>query len=220
MISKRWMGPLLLSAAVNLAIFLLLPTTFREVKPQRVKPVLDHMVWIRLKPPPPPSTPIPSRPKPEVPHLTEAVIRLPELTMSEALERVEPHLNLSLPRLSIEIDPNMVKDVAIPPPSPPQKVEYAIGKVDEAPRLIYQVKPVYPLKAKRDNVEGFVRVRFLVDIEGAVREIEILKAVPRGYFEEAVREAVNRWRFIPGKVRGEPVNTWMAVTIRFELEEG
>ncbi len=223
MVARDWLKPFLLSATVNLLIFLLLPATFREVRPLKVESVLDHAIWIRLKPPPPPKPP-PPRPKPKRPHLAKEIKRLPELTVKVAVERVEPRLNLPLPRFSIEINPKIVKGVALPPLptlSPaPQKVEFAIGEVDEAPVMIYQVKPIYPLRAKRANIEGFVRVRFLVDAEGTVREIKVLKAHPKGYFEEAVREAVSRWRFIPGRREGKPVNTWMAVTIRFELRGG
>ncbi len=222
MVARGWLKPFLLSAAVNLLIFLLLPATFREVRPLKVESVLDHAIWIRLKPPPPPTPP--PKPKPKRPPFAQEIKRIPELTLKGAVKKGEPRLNLPLPRFSIEINPKIVKGVALPPlptlPPAPQKVEFAIGEVDEAPVMIYQVKPIYPLRAKRANIEGFVRVRFLVDAEGTVRKIKVLKAHPKGYFEEAVREAVSRWRFIPGRREGKPVNTWMAVTIRFELRGG
>ena len=61
-------------------------------------------------------------------------------------------------------------------------------------------------------------MRFLVDRQGGVRNLEVIKAKPAGVFEETVLKTVGRWRFAPGVKDGEPVETWVETIIRFKLE--
>jgi protein TonB len=95
---------------------------------------------------------------------------------------------------------------------------YNLGEVDIAPKATRSVQPEYPFMARRRGIEGVVRVRFRVDREGRVGELEILEARPSGMFEKVVQEAVSRWRFTPGRKDGVAVETWVEVPVRFELE--
>ncbi|MGM0404242.1 MAG: energy transducer TonB, partial [Thermodesulfobacteriota bacterium] len=83
---------------------------------------------------------------------------------------------------------------------------------------VSRMPPVYPMNAKRRNIEGWVRVRFIVDKEGTVEDIEILEEKPPGVFDRAVIDCVSGWRFNPGTVGGVPVRTVAETTIRFELD--
>ena len=47
--------------------------------------------------------------------------------------------------------------------------------------------------------------------------MEILEAVPKGYFEDSVLRTVPGWRFEPGRIAGEPVASWVVTTIQFDL---
>jgi protein TonB len=62
-----------------------------------------------------------------------------------------------------------------------------------------------------------VVVRFLVDTEGRVSRLTVREALPKGIFEDAVLEAVSRWRFSPGVLHGAPVNTWVVAPFEFKL---
>lgn len=95
---------------------------------------------------------------------------------------------------------------------------YNLGEVDIAPKATRSVQPEYPFMARRRGIEGVVRVRFRVDREGRVGDVEILEARPSGMFEKAVRQAVSRWRFAPGRKDGAAVETWVEVPVRFELD--
>jgi protein TonB len=79
-------------------------------------------------------------------------------------------------------------------------------------------EPVYPPEALRERVEGWVEVDFTVTEAGAVREIEIVAAEPRGVFEEAATTAVGQWRFQPRVVNGQPVKQRSSVTLLFNVE--
>ena len=96
--------------------------------------------------------------------------------------------------------------------------EFGSDEVDQAPRVIKQERPVYPLVARRRNLSGKVTVKFLVDQSGRVVKPKILDAYPQGIFEESVLESISRWQFKPGIYRGKEVATWVVLPIQFRLE--
>lgn len=77
---------------------------------------------------------------------------------------------------------------------------------------------IYPLRAKRLGIEGWVKVKLLISTSGDVEQVHILEAQPQEMFESTVERGIRRWRFTPGTVQGEPVRSWVITTIRFELE--
>lgn len=96
--------------------------------------------------------------------------------------------------------------------------EFGSDEVDQAPRVVKQERPVYPLVARRRNLSGKVTVKFLVDQTGRVAKPKILEAHPQGIFEESVLESVTKWQFKPGMYRGKEVATWVVLPIQFRLE--
>jgi protein TonB len=102
--------------------------------------------------------------------------------------------------------------------SAPEPAVYEQAMLDTVPAAIHKQKPAYPRRAKRMNITGFVRIRFLVNSLGVVEDIEIIQADPAGIFEKTVRKAVQNWRFAPGIINGRKVATWMTTTINFKLK--
>jgi TonB family protein len=60
---------------------------------------------------------------------------------------------------------------------------------------LIQVSPTYPPAALAAGTEGYVEVRFKVDLEGMVTEPEVVASEPAGVFDDAAIAAVSRWRF-------------------------
>jgi TonB family protein len=58
--------------------------------------------------------------------------------------------------------------------------------------------PPFPATARTTATEGYVRVEYGVAPDGRVANLAILEAVPRGVFEDAVRETLSAWRYGPG----------------------
>ena len=79
--------------------------------------------------------------------------------------------------------------------------------------LINDVIPVYPGKAIRDQVEGTVSLRFLINVDGSVSDVRILKGPE--IFHQTVIEAVSQWWFKPAEHNGKPVAVWMTQLIKF-----
>lgn len=103
------------------------------------------------------------------------------------------------------------------PQNPASRTRFGLDEVDQRPVSLAALKPNYPYRAKRMGIEGYVTVQFLVDSNGRTHELKILASTPEGVFDESVRKTVPRWRFKPGRKAGRPVDTWVEMTIRFEL---
>jgi protein TonB len=75
----------------------------------------------------------------------------------------------------------------------------------------------YPGQAKRMNLEGKVFVEFVVDRDGSITMINVVKGIGGGCDEEAVRILQGAPPWSPGKQRGKPVRQRMVLPIYFKL---
>ncbi len=75
----------------------------------------------------------------------------------------------------------------------------------------------YPILAERNHLEGMVIVQFVVNEEGAISDIVVLKKLGGGTDEEAVRVIKNMPAWSPGKQSGRPVKVRFTLPIRFTL---
>lgn len=75
----------------------------------------------------------------------------------------------------------------------------------------------YPSQAKRMGIEGKVFVKFVVDKNGQVSRISIIKGIGAGCDEEAAKviEQYPSWK--PGRQGNYPVAVWMVMPIHFKL---
>jgi periplasmic protein TonB len=76
----------------------------------------------------------------------------------------------------------------------------------------------YPNLARRNNIEGRVFIKFVVERDGKLTDVQVLKGIGGGCDEEAVRviAAAPKWK--PGKQRGRPVRVQMILPVVFKLE--
>ncbi|MCP4581710.1 MAG: TonB family protein [candidate division Zixibacteria bacterium] len=101
-------------------------------------------------------------------------------------------------------------------PSPDEFVAY-----EEAPEKIEDIHPDYPEMARRAGIEGVVWVNALVDKEGKVRDVQILKdSGANAGFEESAIEAAKKTVWKPAISNGQPVATWVSYRIIFTLKGG
>ncbi|MBI1239527.1 MAG: TonB family protein [Alphaproteobacteria bacterium] len=83
------------------------------------------------------------------------------------------------------------------------------------PVLEHRVAPRYPRRAERAQMEGLVVLGVAVAGDGRVSDLEVLRAEPAGWFEEAALEAVSQWRYQP--LEDGAARERLTVEIRFEL---
>ncbi|HMG88532.1 MAG TPA: TonB family protein [Chryseolinea sp.] len=77
----------------------------------------------------------------------------------------------------------------------------------------------YPSEALQKRIEGRVDVQFVVDKNGSLSDVEIIKGIGAGCDEEALRAIRNTPSFKPGSQNGKPVRVRMVVPIMFKIDE-
>ena len=209
------------SLALNLVFFDLMPRLIvRDAGRIEYSPHIEKVEVIRIKRPEPPARRKEKKEKP----------KQPRETPKKLLQKKPVYVNRPIKHtveLPFEINPKLptiAGDVAVPPMqtvllgSPGLKASYGIDEIDHPLTPLVQVPPIYPMRARRSGIEGWVKVRFIVNKEGRVEDISILESHPPKIFDKSVIRCVSAWRFTPGTVEGVPVNTWVETTIRFDLE--
>ncbi|MCP4571330.1 MAG: hypothetical protein GY838_03190 [bacterium] len=94
----------------------------------------------------------------------------------------------------------------------------ALSAVERAPEPLHRVKPVYSEALAKARARGVVSAYLLVDVDGAVRDVNITEDI--GYdSREVASAAFRRFRFRPAVRGGEPVAVWILHRIRFEFQE-
>lgn len=76
----------------------------------------------------------------------------------------------------------------------------------------------YPAKARRMGIEGKVFLAAVIEKDGAISNVQVLKGIGAGCDEEAVRIVSMLPNWIPARQRGRPVRSRITVPIVFALE--
>lgn len=160
----------------------------------------------RAAPPKPPVTVAPpslalSTPSTTLP--TPAITTsLPDISMDVAVEG----LSVAMPSFG------EVADVAVPPPSLGEGIGYQ-GAVP-----LVRVEPVYPAKALKRGIEGYVIVQFTIDENGNPMDLSVLEASPKRVFDREALRAAKRWKYAPKLVNGKAVSQpGQTVKVEFNL---
>jgi TonB family protein len=91
-----------------------------------------------------------------------------------------------------------------------------VGEEIKSPKLIRHVEPVYPEAAHQARVEGIVILEAVIDVQGNVKDVKILRSIP--LLDQAAIDAVKQWKYEPTIFDGEPRELIMTVTVRFSLK--
>lgn len=81
---------------------------------------------------------------------------------------------------------------------------------------LQRIEPVYPYRAQQAGIEGSVTLRFSVDADGRVQDVEVVEAKPKRQFERAAIQAINKWRYQPRP--GATDKLVQVITLKFKLE--
>jgi len=81
--------------------------------------------------------------------------------------------------------------------------------------LVRNIK--YPELAKKNGIQGKVFITFVVETDGSISDVKVLRGIGGGCDEEAVRiiKLMPKWN--PGMQRGEAVRTQFNIPIKFAL---
>ena len=225
-------APVLVSIAVHgvVAGAVLVGTVMVVTAPVPELPMM--MAFVAAPPPPPP--PPPPAPAPKTPESVKALATSGDVAPIEAPQAIEPEAPVPdsgegedfgveggvpggipggvIGTLLLEPPPPPPP----PPPTEPRKPIRAGGQIKE-PTLIHRVEPVYPLLALARQLEGVVILEAIVDNEGRVESVKVLRSP--GVFEQAAVEAVRQWRYSPVILNGRPERFILTVVVSFHLDK-
>ena len=93
---------------------------------------------------------------------------------------------------------------------------YKIGGGVSQPRLVSKVEPEYSEEARKAKWQGTVVLSLVVDDKGQPQQIKVAKSLGLGLDQKAI-EAVEKWRFEPGKKDGKAVAVYATIEVNFRL---
>lgn len=88
--------------------------------------------------------------------------------------------------------------------------------LDTAPRATRRINAVYPPIARKQRVAGTVILSALIDENGSVADVKVLRGVGRLGLDEAAARAMRGAKFTSPMKDGKRVKTWWPQTIQFE----
>lgn len=194
-----------------------------------------EMATPRTAEPPPPPPPPPSNPQTfvavavDMPDLKTVIFEDQSITEESYVE-------------AAPAPPKKIEAAApAPPPPPPPPTEGEIFKVVEENPTFPGCEDVadkemrkqcaenklmefiyaniqYPPVARENGIEGMVVLQFVVEPDGSISNIKIVRDIGAGCGEEAARVISMMPAWNPGKQRGRPVRVMFTLPVRFILE--
>lgn len=184
-----------------------LPELTNAAPPEPEKKKVYVVQQVRFKPPPP-------QKQQEIPKPKAKKVPIPDPTPDEpepirTPEEIEPTVDLPETDIVFDIPEG-------PPPSEPEGPIHVGGDV-RAPVKTYWPQPAYTEIARKARVQGVVIVQAIVDKNGTVQDVKILKGLPMGLDKAAV-DSIKTWKFEPATLNGKPVDVYFNLTVNFTLQ--
>ena len=228
--------PVLISTAVHvivLGVVLAIPILYVSEELPEIPDMLTFVVSAAPPPPPPPPPPSPAPAStPSKPKVTKPVpavspraapVEAPREIVEErpvdtgGEEGVPGGVEGGIPGGVVG---GLITGLPPPPPPPPPPAPVArdpvrVGGELKAPALIDRVEPEYPPLAVRAQVQGVVILEAVVDGQGHVEEVRVLRSIP--LLDNAAIAAVRQWRYSPLLLNGQPERFVLTVTVSFRV---
>jgi len=198
--------------AVAVALHAAAGTALLAYEPARSALLAVAPIMVSLVTPPQPAVkaePTPPRPKPVI--------------------QPRPKPPEPLPIITAPVETPSPSPIVVPPPPPPPPPDPAPVVVAPPPPVITapifaadyleNPAPTYPSLSRRNGEQGRVILRVLVNPVGRADHVEIRTSSGHPRLDEAARDTVRRWRFVPAKRGDDPISAWVLIPISFRLED-
>ncbi|HTX89487.1 MAG TPA: TonB family protein [Bacteroidales bacterium] len=174
-------------------------------------------------PPPPPPPPPPEALEQKVKFTAPKVVNDTVETGLQTQDELANKPSTELPPPEEEIKVEETKKEVIEQPSQAEiftvveeQPSYPGG--EEARIKFLQDNIKYPEEAKELGVQGKVFVTFVVEVDGSITDVKVLRGIGAGCDEEAIRVVKSMPKWVPGKQRGVPVRVQFNLPIKFTLQ--
>lgn len=158
--------------------------------------------------------------------------QIKEPVMTEELEIVDDDVKVTTEFISsddntnqIEIKPYVeatvkeeedVEDEIIPFTIIEEKPKFQGKDANEFTNWVYS-RIEYPAEAQENNIQGRVTVQFLIDVDGSVKDVKVVRGVHPSIDKEAVRVISQSPKWSPGKQRNKPTKVRYTLPLVFQL---
>jgi protein TonB len=175
-------------------------------------------------PPPPPPPPPPPEVLEQKVRFTAPVVVSDSIDNNDALNQDIIGNNQNTPpppedTLVVIEKPDDIKIIEIKPPPfivVEEMPNYPGG--DEARIKFISENVVYPVIARESNTQGTVYVTFVVEADGSITEVKILRGIGSGCDEEAMRVVKMMPKWNAGRQSGKSVRVQFNLPIKFTLQ--
>jgi protein TonB len=114
--------------------------------------------------------------------------------------------------------PEPATTTAVPPATQSDEILSATVLKLALPLYKQNEPPLYPLRARRLGYEGIVMLKVLIDEDGRVDDLRVLKSSGHRVLDRAALSAVKKWLFEPGTEGGVEKKMWVKIPVRFDLK--
>ena len=115
--------------------------------------------------------------------------------------------------------PNITPDLSLANKSLLGDAQIGMGFGDGDVIPLVRMPAQYPAKAKRRNIEGFVKARLEVNALGTVDSVEVVESKPKGVFERSAIRALYKYKFKPQMIDGKPQAQTVIQTLDYVLDK-
>lgn len=136
-------------------------------------------------------------------------VSTPQIETHEIRKQVLPDIDASLSQV--------VPTFNLPSAVPPVLGQASTGPQDSDAVPVLRIEPVYPQKALRGGLEGWVKLGFTVNVDGSVSGAKVLASEPRRVFDRAALQSIARWKFKPAIKDGVAISVTLEQIIDFKI---
>ncbi len=209
---RRPMKAAIVLAILAHAIFFILNMPEGRETPLRIgqKKAVYVVKQVRFKPPPPRAEQQIQKKKQK-----KRVIPIPDPTPEEPEPLIDEEIEV--PDYDLFSTSDTVYGIPDGPPGPGVMQAMRLTGDITPPQKVYAPTPRYTEEGRQSRTQGVVILEAIVDTEGNVNNVRVLKGLPNGLSEEAVQTA-STWKYKPALLDGKPVPVFLNLTIRFSLQ--
>ncbi|MEO6039903.1 MAG: TonB family protein [Saprospiraceae bacterium] len=243
----RYVTRALIGGLLLIAVLFLLPTFLNAISSLTEEKPIDVVAELgpppdidpnNPPPPPPPPPPTPPPPTRSTVQFVPPIVKKDEEVQEEKPPAVEELIEKkedigaetkqgnddAAP--AIVDNPELTKAVEVKAPEPEDKT-YEMFDIQKPPSFPGGEKELlkflaenikYPPLARENNIQGNVALTFVVNKNGSVSDVTILRDIGGGCGKEAVRVVNSMPKWLPGQANGNPVKVRFTLPVRFKLE--
>lgn len=121
----------------------------------------------------------------------------------------------SPPSIGPEASSLVLLPVQMQIPPTPEGV-FDISRVEEQPIATFQARPEYPFELRRAGVDGEATILLTVRRDGSICDAMVVKASDIRFGRSALA-SILKWRFVPARISGQPVDCRLMIPINYSV---